>query len=90
MRITAADRRTFVVQGDCRIRFGVDRRFQPSTCEEVDALDGVKRRTAGSIGDKLWALFEKESRDLDDKTAKDKVVAKSFDATSASIALCDW
>lgn len=52
--------------------------------------NGVKRQAAGSIGDKLWALFDNMGADADHKTAKEKAVAKGFNATSASIAFCNW
>lgn len=52
--------------------------------------NGVKRQSAGSVGDKLWTLFDTVGAALDIKGAKEMAEAANLSATSATIAFYNW
>lgn len=52
--------------------------------------NGVRRQSAGSVGDKLWAIYDAVGSDITLEQAKAAAVAAGLSATSAAIALYNW
>lgn len=52
--------------------------------------NGVRRQSAGSVGDKLWAIYDAAGPDITLEQAKAAAVAAGLSATSAAIALYNW
>lgn len=52
--------------------------------------NGIKRQSAGSVGDRLWALFDSIGKDCTLMQAKAMAEAYGLSTTSAAIALYRW
>lgn len=75
-----------------------------ATVQRVDSLqiqkdrperNGVRRQSAGSIGDQLWTIYSNMQKALGDaklahKDAKAAAVERGFNPNSASIAFFQW
>lgn len=53
-------------------------------------VNGVRRQSAGSVGDRLWAIYDAAGPDITLEQAKAAAVAAGLSATSAAIALYNW
>lgn len=52
--------------------------------------NGVQRQSAGSVGDQLWALYDKAGPEVTLPQAKALAAAAGLSQTSAAIALYNW
>jgi hypothetical protein len=52
--------------------------------------NGVRRQSAGSVGDKLWTLYDAAGKDVTLEQAKAMAMAAGLSPTSAAIALYNW
>lgn len=52
--------------------------------------NGIKRQSAGSVGDRLWSLFDSIGKDCTLMQAKAMAEAHGLSTTSAAIALYRW
>lgn len=54
------------------------------------AQNGIRRQSAGSVGDKLWSLYDAAGHAVTLEQAKALAVEAGLSATSAAIALYNW
>lgn len=52
--------------------------------------NGIRRQSAGSVGDQLWALYDAAGPDLSLEHAKNLAAGAGLSTTSAAIALYNW
>lgn len=52
--------------------------------------NGIRRQSAGSVGDKLWALYDQAGPEVTLEQAKALAEAAGLSKTSAAIALYNW
>lgn len=52
--------------------------------------NGVRRQSSGSVGDRLWAIYDAAGADITLEQAKAAAIAAGLSPTSAAIALYNW